>query len=44
MQALDRFGDAAVLPVVRDGRLVGLLERDGVVSYIKMRDLFAQGR
>ena len=44
MKALDRFGDAAVLPVVRDGRLVGLLDRDGVVSYIKMRDLFAQGR
>jgi Zn-dependent protease/predicted transcriptional regulator len=43
-QALERFGDAAVLPVVRDGRLVGLLDRDGVVNYIRMRDLFAQGR
>ena len=43
-QALARFGDAAVLPVVRDGRLVGLLDRDGVVSYIRMRDQFAQGR
>jgi CBS domain-containing protein len=42
-QALARFGDAAVLPVVRDGRLVGLLDRDGVVNYIRMRDLFAQG-
>ena len=44
VQALGRFGDAAVLPVVRDGRLVGLLDRDGVVNYIRMRDLFAQGR
>ena len=42
VQALGRFGDAAVLPVVRDGRLVGLLDRDGVVNYIRMRDLFAQ--
>jgi len=29
--------------VVQDGRLVGLLDRDGVVNYIRMRDLFAQG-
>ncbi|HEV2251066.1 MAG TPA: site-2 protease family protein [Candidatus Limnocylindria bacterium] len=43
-QALARFGDAAVLPVVRDGRLVGLLDRDGVVSYIRMRDQFTHGR
>src|SRR2546423_4458258 len=43
-QALERFGDAAVLPVVRDGRLVGLLDRDGVVNYLRMRDQFAQGR
>jgi Zn-dependent protease/CBS domain-containing protein len=43
-QALERFGDAAVLPVVRDGKLVGLLDRDGVVSYLRMRDLSAQGR
>ncbi|MHB8631571.1 MAG: site-2 protease family protein [Candidatus Limnocylindria bacterium] len=42
-QALERFGDAAVLPVVRDGRLVGLLDRDGVVNYIRMRDLVHQG-
>jgi Zn-dependent protease len=44
VQALARFGDAAVLPVVRDGRLVGLLDRDGVANYIRMRDLFAQRR
>jgi Zn-dependent protease/CBS domain-containing protein len=43
-QALARFGDAAVLPVVRDGRLVGLLDRDGVANYIRMRDLFARER
>lgn len=39
LQALERFGDAAVLPVVRDGRLVGLLDRDSVGNYIRMRDL-----
>ena len=44
VEALERFGDAGVLPVVRDGRLVGLLDRDGVVNYIRMRDLFTQGR
>lgn len=43
-QALARFGDGAVLPVVRGGRLVGLLDRDGVLNYIRMRDLVAQGR
>jgi len=43
MRALERFGDAAVLPVVRDGRLVGLLDRDGVANYIRMRDLFTKG-
>ena len=42
MVALDRFADAAVLPVVRDGRLVGLLDRDAVANYIRMRDLFTQ--
>ncbi len=44
MKALERFGDTSVLPVVRDGRLVGLLDREGVVSYIRMRDMFAQRR
>ncbi|MEA2662814.1 MAG: hypothetical protein QOH08_2386 [Chloroflexota bacterium] len=42
--ALAQFGDGTVLPVVRDGRLVGLLDRDGVLNYIRMRDLVAQGR
>jgi CBS domain-containing protein len=44
MKALDRFGDAAVLPVVRDGRLVGLLDREAVANYIRMRDMFATRR
>jgi len=44
MKALERFGDTSVLPVVRDGRLVGLLDREGVVSYIRMRDMFTQTR
>ncbi len=42
MKALDRFGSVAVLPVVRDGRLVGLLDREAVTNYIRMRDLFTQ--
>ena len=42
IQALDRFGAASVLPVVRDGRLVGLLDREAVANYIRMRDLFTQ--
>ena len=44
VRALERFRDAAVLPVVRDGKLVGLLDREAVVNYVRMRDLFAQGR
>ena len=43
MKALDRFGSVAVLPVVRDGRLVGLLDREAVANYIRMRDLITQG-
>lgn len=42
MLALDRFGTAGVLPVVRDGRLVGLLDRESVANYIRMRDLVRQ--
>ncbi|HEY0783860.1 MAG TPA: site-2 protease family protein [Thermoanaerobaculia bacterium] len=44
VSALERFGDLAVLPVVQDGHLVGVLDRDGVVNYIRMRDMFAQRR
>lgn len=44
MRALDRFGTAAVLPVVKDGRLVGLLDREAVANYIRMRDLFTHAQ
>ena len=44
MQALERFTDSAVLPVVRDGRLVGLLDREAVANYIRMRDLYTQSQ
>ncbi len=44
MRALDRFGTAAVLPVVKDGRLIGLLDREAVANYIRMRDLFTQSQ
>jgi Zn-dependent protease/CBS domain-containing protein len=38
--ALDRFGeDAPLLPVVRDGALVGLLYRESVVGYVRMREM-----
>jgi len=40
--ALERFGDTAVLPVVRDGRLVGVVDREVVLNYIRMRDMVAQ--
>jgi Zn-dependent protease/CBS domain-containing protein len=40
--ALERFGDAAVLPVVRDGRLVGVVDREVVLNYIRMRDMVTQ--
>ena len=44
MTALQRFNDAPVLPVLRDGALVGLLDRDAVANYVRMRDLFTGGR
>ena len=44
MTALQRFTDAPVLPVLRDGALVGLLDRDAVANYVRMRDLFTGGR
>ena len=38
--ALDRFGaDVPLLPVVRDGTLVGLLHRESVVGYVRMREM-----
>jgi Zn-dependent protease/CBS domain-containing protein len=39
--ALDRFGggDLLLLPVVADGRLVGVLHRESVVGYVRMREM-----
>ena len=38
--ALDRFGpDAPLLPVVTDGALVGLLYRESVGGYVRMREM-----
>jgi Zn-dependent protease/CBS domain-containing protein len=45
--ALERFGetDAPVLPVVRAGSLVGLLYRESVVGYVRMREMLGlEGR
>jgi Zn-dependent protease/CBS domain-containing protein len=45
--ALERFGttDAPLLPVVKDGRLVGLLYRESVIGYVRMREaLGLEGR
>lgn len=35
--AIERFRDEAVLPVVRNGALVGLLDRDVVANYVRAR-------
>jgi len=37
--ALDRFGDMPLLPVVTDGRIVGLLFRESVGGYVRMREM-----
>ena len=38
--ALDRFGpDLPLLPVVADGALVGLLQREAVGGYVRMREM-----
>lgn len=41
MTAIERFtsADLPVLPVVEDGALVGMLEREAVVSYVRMREM-----
>ncbi len=44
MLALQRFGDAEVLPVVSDGRLVGLLDRRSIANYIRLRDMVTTER
>ena len=35
--AIERFGEQTVLPVLRNGALVGLLDRDIVVNYVRAR-------
>jgi len=45
--ALERFGGAEVplLPVVKDGRLVGVLYREAVIGYVRMQEMLApEGR
>ena len=39
--ALERFGasDIPLLPVLSGGRLVGLLYRESVVGYVRMREM-----
>jgi CBS domain-containing protein len=39
--AIDRFGngDLPILPVVENGALVGVLFRESVVGYVRMRDM-----
>ena len=45
--ALERFGatDLPLLPVIKDGRLVGVLYREAVIGYVRMREMVGlQGR
>jgi hypothetical protein len=43
--ALDRFGsDASLLPVVTGGSLVGLLYRESVGGYVRMREMLGVDR
>lgn len=45
--ALERFGatDLPLLPVVKDGSLVGLLYRESVIGYVRMQEMLGvQGR
>ncbi len=41
MTAIERFGGSELpaIPVVEDGVLVGMLEREAVVSYVRMREM-----
>ncbi len=40
VSVLDRFGpELSLLPVTQDGRIVGVLDRDSVVAYIRMREM-----
>jgi Zn-dependent protease/CBS domain-containing protein len=45
--ALERFGatDVPLLPVVKDGRLVGILYRESVIGYVRMQEMLGlEGR
>jgi Zn-dependent protease/CBS domain-containing protein len=45
--ALERFGatDLPLLPVIKDGRLVGVLYREAVIGYVRMQEMVGlQGR
>ena len=46
LTAIERFAGGALpaLPVVDDGRLVGMLERDAVLSYVRMREMLGMHR
>jgi CBS domain-containing protein len=41
MTAIERFGssDLPAIPVVEDGVLAGMLEREAVASYVRMREM-----
>ncbi len=40
VSTLERFGaELSLLPVTQDGRLVGLLDRESVIGYIRMREM-----
>lgn len=41
MTAIERFssGDMHAIPVLQDGALVGMLEREAVASYVRMREM-----
>src|SRR5213594_528707 len=45
--ALERFGatDLPLLPVIKDGRLVGILYRESVIGYVRMQEMLGlEGR
>jgi CBS domain-containing protein len=45
--ALERFGvtELPLLPVVKDGRLVGILYRESVIGYVRMQEMLGvEGR
>ena len=45
--ALERFGatELPLLPVIKDGRLVGLLYRESVIGYVRMQEMLGvEGR